>query len=150
MSFQLKSHLFSRYGSFADKRIKKIDSGRNFIGDSRASGGIASDGGLYGWFCGILIEVESDDEVRVLLSGDIPKSADVNATMSALGGVPGAARVQLTITKENLPLLKRLAGEIAAIVAPGRHYATLSYKYMCPLTASSLNKLAGYLEEFWK
>ncbi len=149
MSLALKTHLFSRYGSFADKRIKKVEKGRAFIGDSRARGGIASDGSLYGWFCGILVEVESDDEVRVTLSGDIPDTAAVNALFGSLGGTPDSSRVELRISKESLPQLKKLAAEIDSIVAPGRRYSTASYKYMCPRTASSLRTLAAYLEEIW-
>ena len=149
MSHALKTHLFGKYGSFADKRIKKIDKGRSFIGDSRDSGGIASDGSLYGWFCGILVNIDSDDEARVTLSGNIPKSTAVSPIMTELGGAIGAPRVELRIRRESLPLLRNLAAEIDAIVAPGKRYATPSYKYMCPRTGSSLRELATYLEEFW-
>lgn len=149
MSLALKTHLFSRYGSFADKRIKKIEKGGSFIGDSRANGGIASDGSLYGWFCGILVDVESDEEVRVTLFGSVPTSPLVDSKITLLGGVPGEDRIVFRVRKENLVELNSLAVEIAAIVAPGRRYSTAGYKYMCPITATSLRKLAEYLKEFW-
>ena len=149
MSFALKSHLFNRYGSFADKRIKNIDKGKTFIADSRSAGGIASDGSLYGWFCGILVEVPSDEEVRLALFGSKPRSRPVDETILALGGSPESERVELHIKNETLHLLRKLADNIAAIVAPGRRYSVPGYKYMCPRTASSLRDLAGYLDEFW-
>lgn len=154
MSNALKAHLFARYGSFADKRIKNLEKSRRFIADSRDRGDFASDGSLYGWFCSIFVDVVSDDEVNIILSGDIPDSPNVNEILSNLGGTLGgphyAPRMQLTVTKRDLRMLRKLAAEVDSIVAPGRRYSTPSYKYMCPRTASSLRDLAKYLEEFWE
>lgn len=150
MSLALKTHLFSRYGSFADKRIKKIEKGHLFIGDTRSKGGIASDGSLYGWFCGIFVDVKSNEEVQITLYGNIPVSPAVNEAIRALNGDPESSRIELGIRIGNVSRLKKLSALVDSIVAPGRRYSTANYKYMCPRTAYSLRTLAGYLEEFWR
>lgn len=150
MPYKLREYLYYHYGSFADKRIKRIEKGRTFIGDTRDNGGIASDGSLYGWFCGIFVNVDSDEEVLVTLSGNIPRSSSVDVIFEKLGALPSASRIEFAINKERVPILHELADKIASIVAPGQRYSTPNYKYMCPRTAESLRKLAGYLEEYWK
>jgi hypothetical protein len=150
MPYELRKHLYACYGSFADKRIKRIEKGHTFIGDTRDNGGIASDGSPYGWFCGIFVNVDSDEEVLVTLFGNIPRSSSVDAIFEKLGASPSASRIEFAINKERVPILHELADKIASIVAPGRRYSTPNYKYMCPRTAESLLKLAGYLERYWK
>ena len=150
MLYKLRKHLYGCYGSFADKRIKRIEKGRTFIGDTRDDGGIASDGSLYGWFCGILVNVDSDEEVLVTLFGNIPQSPSVDAVFEKLGASPSASSIEFEINKGRIPILHELSEKIASIVAPGRRYSTPNYKYMCPRTAESLRKLAGYLEGYWK
>lgn len=150
MLYELRRHLYDCYGSFADKRIKRIEKARTFIGDTRDEGGIASDGSLYGWFCGILVDVDSDTEVCVTLFGNIPRSSSVDDVFEKLGVSVSASRIEFEINKERVPILRELAEKIASIVAPGRFYSTPNYKYMCPRTAESLRKLAGYLEGYWK
>ena len=150
MPYELRRHLYDCYGSFADRRVKRIEKGRTFIGDTRDEGGIASDGSLYGWFCGISVDVDSNTEVYLTLSGNIPRSPSVDTIFEKLGVAPNALRIEFKINKERVPILRELADNIASIVAPGRRYSTPNYKYMCPRTSDSLRKLAGYLEEYWK
>jgi hypothetical protein len=150
MPYELRRHLYSCYGSFADKRIKKIEKGRTFIADTRNEGGIASDGSLFGWFCGILIEVDSEIDVSVSLSGNIPRSPSVEVVFKKLGASSSDPFITFKIDKERISMLCELSDNIASIVASGQHYSTPNYKYMCPRTAKSLRRLAGYLEEHWK
>jgi len=46
----LKKALFEAYGGFADKRIKKLESGSIFVVDDRSDGDRGADGKLYGYF----------------------------------------------------------------------------------------------------
>ncbi len=149
MSLALTAHLFQCYGAFSDRRIKKVSKGKRFIGDTRANGGIASDGSLFGWFCGIMVEVESDEKVTVTLSGSIPTSSAVDRLYALLGALPNDQPFNLSIKPTDISTLKQLAEEIEKIVAPGCRYKEAGYKYMCPRTADSLRVLAGYLETFW-
>ena len=101
----IRKHLYACYGSFADKRIKRIEKGHTFIGDTRDNGGIASDGSLYGWFCGVWVDVDSDEEVRVTLIGNIPRSPSVDTVFEKLGASPSASRIEFAINKERVPIL---------------------------------------------
>jgi hypothetical protein len=145
----LRGHLFECYGGFANKKIKDLAKERRFFVDDREHGGLSSDG-LYGWFCGIVADVESDDEVQVTLHGSIPNSPQVNETFSRLGAFNEWGNLCFKVRREQLPLLKSLAKQIRDIVAPGHRYNVPSYKYMCPRTADSLERLAGHLEDYWR
>lgn len=83
----LTAHLFECYGGFADKKIKDVSKSRRFFVDDRGNGGLASDGTLYGWFCGVVVDVESDDAVLILLEGNVPNDPQVNQTLSALEAI---------------------------------------------------------------
>jgi len=68
----LKRVLLAEYGHFADRRIRNIDRASLFLVDDRFQGGLASDGRPYGWFCEVFANVTGDDEIGVILSGQIP------------------------------------------------------------------------------
>lgn len=144
----LKRHLFSCYGGFADKRIKDLAKAQSFIVDDRNNGGLSSDG-LFGWFCGIVAEVKSDDVVQVNLHGSLPRSPQVQETFRILGAIPGEQCLRFKVGREQIPLVRTLANQIRDIVARGNRYTEPSYKYMCPRTADSLERLAGHLDDFW-
>lgn len=148
---KLRKFFFEKYGSFADKRIKNLNKCNQFIVDTRADNGIASDGNLYGWFCGIQITVDSDDEIKIRLSGSIPASIEVNEIFKLVqieNSYIGSKDVCLCVTRNNYELLLDLANSINKITAPGNRYSESSYKYMCPRTSSSFLQLHGFLKEF--
>jgi hypothetical protein len=144
----LRGHLFKCYGGFASKKIKDLAKERRFFVDDREHGGLSSDG-LYGWFCGIVVDVESDNEVLVTLEGSIPDSPQVKDTFSKLGAFDQWGNTCFKVQREQIPQVKTLARRIRDIVAPGHRYKVASYKYMCPRTADSLDRLADNLDEFW-
>jgi hypothetical protein len=148
---ELKEALLKEYGSFADKRIKNIDKGTNFIVDDRKSNDYGANKDLYGWFCMVFAEVESADAVKVHLSRSIPSGAPVRAWSKKTGIVGDENNLSFTVTKQTLGLLTELAAAFRAIVAPGApRYSTASYKYSCPRTAGSLERLAKTLARAWK
>lgn len=93
--------------------------------------------------------MESDDKVLVTLHGSLPDSPQVQETFKRLAAFRQWGNLRFTVEHEQLPHLKTLAKQIRDIVARGKSYKVPSYKYMCPRTADSLERLAGYLGDFW-
>jgi len=150
MPVKLIAYLLEWYGEFADRRTRHVTKGRRFIANSRTDdSGLTSGGEFYGWYCGIWVDVESEDEVLIILEMNIPKSLAVDATLTKLEVVRGFQSARFRIRPETLSLLYRLADQIGEIVAPGLRYPEPTYKYMCPTTAASLKRLANYLSRFW-
>ena len=150
----LRKHLYERYGSFADRRIKDPSKSNRFIADTRAENGIASDGSLYGWFCGIILLVDNDKQVELVFTGNIPSSVEVDRQFQQLHAESNGKDYNRTVTvsvgEAELPTLLALADAIEGIVKPGRRYDTPNYKYMCPRTAYSIREVARHLTDFWK
>ena len=63
----LKKVLFEEYDGFADKRIKKLETGSTFIVDDRTDGDQGADKKLFGWFCSMFVDVESSTSVTIRL-----------------------------------------------------------------------------------
>jgi hypothetical protein len=62
----------------------------------------------------------------------------------------GSARLQFQVTRGSQLLLSELAQAIRAIVAAGApRYSVPSYKYVCPRTAASLERLKAALDRAW-
>jgi hypothetical protein len=151
---RLKQALLDEYGAFADKRIKRIDSGHIFAVDDRGPGDIGADGDLLSYFCLVFADVINDDVVDVSLDRNLPIGSEVtkwikrhNGTFS---GSLGNARLQFRVVKDSQHILGELAHAIRAIVAPGApRYSVNNYKYVCPRTAASLERLQGALDRAW-
>ena len=146
----LKQLLFEKYGGFADKRIKHLESGSKFIVDDRSGKDVGADRRLYSNFCMIFADVMSADEVRVSLSGNVPTSQAVRDWASSHNAVQAGNTLDIQISKGQQSALRSLAKAIRAITARGAKYDVKSYKYVCPRTADSLEKLAGVLDSAWK
>jgi hypothetical protein len=59
--------------------------------------------------------------------------------------------LEFTISNDGQLALNQLADAFRAIVAPDAPpYLVSSYRYMCPRTAASLDRLKGVLDEAWK
>jgi hypothetical protein len=144
----LKKALFDEYDGFADKRIKKLESGATFIIDDRTSGDHGADKRLFGWFCSIFADVESSTEVTVRLIGGVPinssikKWAQNNSYVLVEGDYPS---LTFSLQKSQIEKLLDLATLIEQIVAPGVRYSEAAYKYVCPRTANSLRRLHSSL-----
>src|SRR5438128_2016102 len=92
---QLKSILLQEYGSFADKRIKRLEKAKTFTVDDRSEADCGAKG-LYSCFCMIFADVESENRVTITLLGNVPKST----------------KVQAWLDKHDLATSKNLNGEL--------------------------------------
>jgi len=148
----LKRVLYDAYGGFADKRIKKLESGSTFIADDRTEADYGADKRLYPNFCAVFVEVLDGEEVLVRLTGNVPVSPGVKAWIKAHKGEYRAAPGLLAfrVKKGEQAALSALAAEIKKIVAPGApRYKVPSYKFACPRTAKSLEQLEKTLTKAW-
>ncbi|MER9210075.1 hypothetical protein [Mesorhizobium sp. M0771] len=146
----LKQALFDEYDGFFDKRIKKLDSGDFFLVDDRGGGDHDARKRLFLWFCSMTLRVTRGDAVELYLSGDVPKSNEVNALLDDMQTEGHYGRPTIVIEKGEQGVLMDLAQAFAAIVARGKRYPTPSYKYVCPRTAKSLVRLKNALDKAWR
>ena len=148
----LKQHLFDQYGGFADKRVKNLEKADRFIVDARRETDSASDGNLYSYFCKVFAEVASPDAVEVQLIDNIPMGAAVSAWIEQYDptlrdGNQASMSFPVAVGQEGK--LDELAAAFRSIVRPGApRYQVANYKYVCPRTAGSLDRLASVLREF--
>jgi hypothetical protein len=150
----LKQALLDEYGAFADKRIKRIDRGHIFAVDDRGPGDIGADGNLFSYFCLVFADVISDVAVDVSLDRNLPIGSEVTEWIKRHNGTfsesHGNAHLQFRVIRGSQHILSELAQAIRAIVAPGApRYAVNNYKYVCPRTAASLERLKAALDRAW-
>jgi len=134
------------YGGFADKRIKRLETGKTFIIDDRSPSDEGADG-LYSYFCTVFATVIGDDEVEVHLYGNVPVNAAVEAWFSKHGTLDGRSG-KFTVNSANAGLPGDLAKAMRGITAPGTKYTVASYKYVVPRTVGTLERLGALLESY--
>ena len=148
----LKAHLFDAYGGFADKRIKDLAKSNRFIVDDRKQGDIGADGKLYSSFCSIFARVTANDTLEVTLHGNVPTSSAVEGWAQSCGAklaIGIESTLTVTLGLGEVGRVRELAEHIAAIVAPNApRYSVAAYKYTCPRTAQSLQRLADICDAF--
>jgi hypothetical protein len=143
----LKQSLLSEYGHFSDQRLRKIDSGSLFIVDDRTKSDHGADQKLYSWFCLIFAEVVEPSAVQVRMRGGIPRSAAVEKWIEHNGAADEKQGLSFLVTPDNVGKLFLLAKVVRSIVqAP---YPVKAYKYVCPRTAASLERLHATLLRHW-
>jgi len=146
----LKQALLNEYETFADRRIKNIDRGNLFIADDRGPGDHGADKQLFLWFCTIFVAVVDHDKVKVTLGKAIPRSAAVMAWIKKYGADDVEIGVSFDVTNHDVAKLGELASAIRSIVRPGApRYPVKAYKYVCPRTAKSLDRLRHVLTAHW-
>jgi hypothetical protein len=153
--FNLKKVLYEAYDGFADKRIKKLEKGFKFIVDDRDQSDFGADKQLFPYFCMIFADVSAPDQVKVSLLGNVPDGRSVqdwlarhpSATVHA--SPIGQKHFEIVVTPPTLATLLDLAQALRAITAPGRRYSVITYKYVCPRTARSLERLVAVLRRTW-
>ena len=144
----LKQGLLDEYEHFADKRIKKLDSGDRFIVDGRTRNDIAADGQVYGWFCSMFLDVLSDDELLLTLINS-PVNDYVNRWYSANAVAFGRNGQSVSILRGKQRDLLELEGRIGAITLAGVRYDVPHYKYAVPRVTESLRRLRTTLDNAW-
>lgn len=147
MSRDLKLALLAEYGSFANPRIKKLEKSDHFIVDSR-DGRRDHDakGHLFNWFAVINLFVVSETEVTVRLGGKTAHGDAIDKWVEKHGDV---LSVGVKVTPGTVSKLRELAQAHRDIVRPGVWAAEPSFKFMCPRTAESLDRLAKTLDAHW-
>lgn len=143
--------LFEEYGGFADKRIKNLSKSRLFIIDDRAKGDIGADKKLLSYFCMVSAEVLDEEFVKVTFRGNIPMGTEVFDWIERYGEDGGASTghvLEITIRKGQQPRLQELAAAFRALVASP--YSVPNWKYVCPRTASTLERLSKALNKEWQ
>jgi hypothetical protein len=151
----LKETLIKEYGGFADKRIKYLDKGHYFLVDDRCSGDIGADKEPLSPFCSISADVKGENEIKVSLSRNVPMGATVEQWITennaSYNGAPWpTTRLSIMIPAGQQAKLASLANAIRSIVARNApRYSVKSYKYTCPRTAASLERLKNTLDKAW-
>ena len=151
----LKEALLEEYGGFADKRIKHIDKGTFFNVDDRSLGDFGADKELLSPVCAISVDVKSEEQIQLVLSRNVPMSGMVEEWIAESGAAYNGSpwprrRLVIMVSRGEQSKLAGLASAIRSIVAPGApHYQTRNYKYCCPRTAVSLERLKGALDKVW-
>ena len=149
----LKQIFFDEYEGFANKQVKKIDSGSRFIIDDREPRDMNSKGQPFGWFCHMFADIVDQDTVKITLRGGVPTSANVVKWFEAHGTAltPGTtlapSEVKFLVKRGDQAEVATLAAAIWAIT-DGR-YNVASYKYVCPRVGESLDRLRAVLDRAW-
>jgi hypothetical protein len=144
----LKQKLVDSYGGFADRRIKKLESGSWFEVDSRSARDYGADKKLFGWFCTINVEVVSGEEVIVVIGSALPTNADVQRWMQRHQVPTGRyERPGIIVRHGEQAKLTELAGLVDQIVK--RPYAVKAYKFVVPATSQALRRLDSVLSDAW-
>jgi hypothetical protein len=147
----VKKALLAEYGGFSDKRIKNIAKGHLFIVDDRGPGDVGADGDLLPYFCLVFADVISDDEIMLTLHRNVPVGPAVTQWVKRYNAShKNSSTLELIVPRGRQHMVSELASAIRAIVAPGApRYAVRSYKYVCPRTAASLERLKNVLDQAW-
>ncbi len=153
----LKQVFLSEYGYSADRAARDIDKPGLIVVDDRKSRGndFRADGQLNGWFCEVLVDLETPYDITVILRGGIPIGQKVKAWVTAEGvrivKEQNGFRdmVAFPVAPSDMVKLLGLAEAIEAVVAPGARYADPTWKSVCPRTATSLRRLYDTLARAW-
>jgi len=143
----LRGVLFEAYDGFADKRLKDLTRDAPFIVDDRSRRDEDAQGRLFSWFCQMLVEADAPDHVRLVLRGEVPEGAAVDAWFQAHGARRGRLGLEVDLTPANVADLPNLSSAFASIMrAP---YDVKAYKYVVPRVAGSLMRLHKVLSGAW-
>jgi len=147
----LKKQLFDNYSGFSDKRIKNLEKSNHFIIDDRNEGDYDAKGELFLWFCAIFAEVKPNDEIKLTLKGNLPRSQEIDELISNNKSIFELQndKIDIHISSANYKVLYTLSNLTSSIVLPGKRYSVPSYKYICPRTASSLVNFADLMGKYY-
>lgn len=144
---EVKQAFLDEYGHFANKTIKKLESGNFFHVDDRSMGDYDARKKLYPWFCTVDVTVAAGDKVYVHISQNVPKNPAVQAWW-AENTVPGQHDIpRLELAPGDQHKLEDLAALIDAIIK--RRYDVPSYKHVVPRTTDTLRRLKKVLDKIW-
>lgn len=144
---EVKQAFLDEYGHFANKAIKKLESGNYFHVDDRSMGDYDARKKLYNWFCTVNVTVIAGDRVYVHISQNMPKNPAVQAWW-AENSVPGEHDIpRLELAPGDQHKLEELAYLMGAIIK--KRYEVSSYKHVVPRTTGTLMRLKKVLDKVW-
>jgi hypothetical protein len=146
MSQRLKLFLFKQYDGFGDKRVKDISKDYPFKIDDQSSLDV------HDQFCGIFLRVIADDRIELSLSNNAPFSRPIKSLLKSKGAevrtIKNRSHVKVELSVSDIQFIRDLSKQVAALVAPGKEYKDRNWKWLCPRTADSLDRLANALSKY--
>ncbi|SIO63379.1 hypothetical protein SAMN05444166_7329 [Singulisphaera sp. GP187] len=144
----LRDHLLDIYGGYADQRYKDRNLDLPIKVDEKGPRDVCPS------FGSIFVSVPQRTGVSLkLILHHCPTSPEVMDLVETLGGElqPADFRptIILTLRSSQGPAVKRLARAIRAIIGRGRTYDDPNLRWICPRTATSLEKLAEHLADYY-
>jgi hypothetical protein len=146
---QLRDYLLDAYGGCADKRIKDRSLDRPIQMDDKGRHDV------YQHFCSIFVKAPRQDERTFILTlNNSPLTPKIRQLVEARGGTiaessdPARATITIRLTTRCVSFLNQLARTYRSAVFKGRRYADPQWKWICPRTSNSLERLAVVLDEF--
>lgn len=146
MSLALKHFLYAKYGGFGDKRIKDISRDYPFKVDDQ------SNKDAHDWFCGIFVRVIAKDRFELSLSNNAPINSTIKSLVHSKGGKVSTfdkrSHIEVELSVTDIEFISDLSKLIAGLVSTGKRYKNRNWKWLCPRTAASLDRLATVLSEY--
>lgn len=142
----LQQALFDAY--YGDRTTRKRRADINyFVIDRRNKGDVASDRSLYSYFCTMITGVLDENTVEVTLGGNVPQTKSVELWCKRHKVKFSENGLTFEVTSQKTTKLIELAEAMRAIIRV--RYTVPNYKYVCPRTARSLERLHDVLVEHW-
>lgn len=148
MSLRLKQFLYDEYGGFGDKRVKDISSDYPFKIDDQ------SQQDAHDLFCGIFVRVIAKDRFERSLSNNAPLNSTIKSLVQSKGGkfstFENKSHIEVDLSVTDIEFIRDLSNLIAGLVSPGKRYKNQNWKWLCPRTTASLDRLVNLLLEYNK
>lgn len=146
MSLSLRRFLYSQYGGFGDKRVKDVTRDYPFKVDDQ------KDTDAHELFCGIFVQVQDDDRFALSLTNNAPITASIGKLIKGKAGkvvkMEDKSHIDVDLSVKDIKFIRMLSQLISDTVAPGKRYNNRHWKWLCPRTSASLNRLITNLVEY--
>ena len=140
----LRDHLLDSYGGYADRRIKNRSLDRPIQIDDKGPHDV------YPHFCTISARVpDRIGETLILTLQNCPCNSELMALVEKRGGTVTPSEhgptIRLSIAVNHVGTVASLSHAISKMTKRRRRYSDPNWKWICPRTANSLDRLAGVL-----
>ena len=145
--YEFKKYLFAAYGGFGDKRVKDITKDYPFKIDGQGNDD------SHEHFCGIFVRVTDGKKFELHLTNNAPINSKIKNMIKQKNGEVqqgDTSSIKVNLTVKDSGFIKMLADEVKNMVGPGKTYKNRNWKWLCPRTATSLNRFAKILKEYEK
>jgi hypothetical protein len=144
---ELRRYLANAYGSQADRRCKNPDVDRPITIDDKGPHDV------HPYFCSMTIRVaNSGDDTLILSIQHVPLTPEVRSLIEDQGGtireIPSVHTAEIPLKTKSVPFIRQLAKSIRSAVGRGKRYDDPNWKWLCPRTAASLERLARVVKAY--